>query len=62
MKYAVLLPLRCVSKSRPVRALWIEIVLVVFPITGLESRPVRALWIEIRYTGPAGQVTLRRGP
>ena len=33
--------------SRPVRALWIEIILSKLFWTVILSRPVRALWIEI---------------
>ena len=35
--------------SRPVRALWIEILYVIFSICQYLSRPVRALWIEIQF-------------
>ncbi len=34
-------------KSRPVRALWIEINQTTSKTDELKSRPVRALWIEI---------------
>ena len=34
-------------KSRPVRALWIEITNLANKRCGIKSRPVRALWIEI---------------
>ena len=40
---------KAVLSSRPVRALWIEILLSFLSIDKLSSRPVRALWIEIHY-------------
>ena len=35
--------------SRPVRALWIEIYLILQSCFCFPSRPVRALWIEMYY-------------
>ena len=48
MKYHKLQKMKVGNLSRPVRALWIEIPVVIHELMKLDtSRPVRALWIEI---------------
>ena len=39
--------------SRPVRALWIEIIYIFLYLSRVTSRPVRALWIEIHIRAAA---------
>ncbi len=49
MKYSLCLVLALRRPSRPVRALWIEMIVLKGMYLTQMSRPVRALWIEMTY-------------